>query len=133
MRNWVAILARRLRRRDVSAGLCVLGAAAMLLGPAAALVTAAARQLADLTAANASPALQSWEDVVSSLPAGPTIIGWIERHFDVEREWQRVSNELGARATSLVTGTLWSILRSSDTRAACTPCRCSLPSSAACS
>jgi predicted PurR-regulated permease PerM len=102
-----ATLARRLRRRDVSAGLCVLGAAVILLGPAAALVNAAAQQLADVTGASASVPLRSWEDVVSRLPAGPTIIGWIERHFDIEREWQRVSGDLATRVTSLVTGTLW--------------------------
>ncbi len=100
-----ARLARHLQR-DLSAGLCVVGATLILLGPAAALVNAAAQQLAEASGANANP-LQSWEDVVSRLPAGPTILGWMERHFDVEREWQRVSDELRARAASLVTATLW--------------------------
>jgi predicted PurR-regulated permease PerM len=103
-----AKLARRLRWRSVSAGLCVLGAALILLGPATGLANAAAQQIAELAArADAETPLQSWRHALSRAPIGSTIVDWIDRRFDLEREWQRMTEGLATRATSLVTGTLW--------------------------
>ena len=103
-----ARLVERLRWRTVSAGLCVVGAAALLLGPATGLVNAAAHQLTDMAArADAQTSVHSWEEVVSRLPLGATIADWINDRVDLEREWQRATEGLATRVTSLVTGTVW--------------------------
>jgi predicted PurR-regulated permease PerM len=103
-----ARLAARIRWPIVSAGLCVIGAALVLLGPATALVNAAAQQVAGLTASADLPGgVQSWNDVVARIPMGPTIAAWVNSHVDLERQWQQATEGLAMRVTSIVTGTVW--------------------------
>lgn len=103
-----ARLVLRLRWPTVSAGCCVIVAAIVLLGPAAALVNAAAHQLVATPAlANADEALKAVPDVFARLPMGETIADWVGRRVDVEREWQRVTSGLATHLTSVLSGTVW--------------------------
>lgn len=102
-----ARLAARLPWPTVSAGFCVVAAAIVLLGPVAGLVNVAAHQLVDATAmVSAQQGSGHWQDVVSRLPMGSTIVDWVSR-ADVAGAWQRTSEGLTTRFASLLTGTVW--------------------------
>lgn len=102
-----ARLARRLRWRNVSAALCVMSVAVVLIGPAIGLANAAARQFAQVADRTNDVSMRSWRDTVSRLPYGARLAEWIDRRWNIEREWQRVMGTLAGRATALVTGTVW--------------------------
>jgi predicted PurR-regulated permease PerM len=107
-----AALARRWRWRNVTAGLCVLGAAAVLLGPAMAIGHGAAQELAEL--AQRSDVLtptQAWRDAIARMPMGQEAGEWIARRVDVDREWRRVSATLAERAATLLTATVWAAVQ----------------------
>lgn len=102
-----ARLAARLPWPTVSAGLCVVAAAVVLLGPVAGLANVAAHQLADAAAmASAQQGSGSWQDVVSRVPMGSTIADWVNR-ADIAGAWQRATEGLATRFTSVLTGTVW--------------------------
>jgi predicted PurR-regulated permease PerM len=81
-----AALARRLRWRNVTAGLCVVGTAAALLGPAMATGNTAVGELADVAKRSevAARAL-AWRDTVRPLPMGQGVADRISRRVDVDR------------------------------------------------
>jgi predicted PurR-regulated permease PerM len=102
-----ARLARRLHWRNVSAAIAVMGVAVVLIGPATGLANAAAQQLAQVADRTNELSIQSWRGAVSRVPYGESLADWIDRRWNIEREWQRVAETLAGRATTLVTGTVW--------------------------
>jgi predicted PurR-regulated permease PerM len=103
-----ARLAARIRWPIVSAGLCVVGAALLLIGPATALANAAAQQLGDLTAgADLQSGARSWQDMLTRIPMGTSIVEWVNGHVNLEQQWQQAIQGLATRITSVVTGTVW--------------------------
>jgi predicted PurR-regulated permease PerM len=103
-----AALARRWPWRNVTAGLCVLGTAAALLGPATVIGNFAAGEVSDLARRSEVEApAQAWRDAVRRLPMG--IADWTLRHVDIDREWRRISATLAERAAALLTATVWAV------------------------
>lgn len=100
-------LARRLHWRNLSAAICVIGVAVVLIGPATGLVNAAAQQLAQVADRTNDVSIQSWRDALSRLPYGEGIAEWLDTRWNIQREWQRVTETLAGRVTALVTGTVW--------------------------
>ena len=83
-----AALARRLRWRNVTAGLCVVGTAAACWGlPWPSATPRSGNSPTWQSDSEVAARAQAWRDTVRRLPMGQGVADWISRRVDVDREW----------------------------------------------